>query len=67
MADSELKGFARVPLAVGEAKAINIVIKSSDCSIVNAAGLRLVEEGAFMVCIGEVSDKHLFRLPFTIV
>jgi beta-glucosidase len=63
----ELKGFARVALTVGEAKTLNIVIKSSACSTVNAAGVRVVEEGAFELSIGQVSDRPLFQLKFSIV
>jgi hypothetical protein len=57
----------RVSLTVSEAKTINIAIKSSACSIVNASGVRVMEERPFELSIGQVSDEPRFRLQFSIM
>lgn len=62
----ELKGFARVPIKAGETKTVEIVIKAAECSIVNAAGDRVVEPGDFELQIGKASNDILFTKQFCI-
>lgn len=66
-ADKELKTFARVPLAPGETKAVEITVPVADCTIVNAAGARVVEPGDFQLLIGSSSkETDLQPLGFTV-
>ncbi len=44
-ADRELKGFQRVTLAPGQVQTVAIEVPASACSIVDAAGRRVVEPG----------------------
>jgi beta-glucosidase len=64
--EQELKAFERVSLKAQEAKLVRITFKSSDCSIVVANGMRLVESGGFELRIGQSSDKILIRIQFMI-
>ena len=64
--DHELKGFARVPIKAGETKTVEVVIPASECSIVNADGVRLVEPGEFEIQVGKASNDILFRKVCTI-
>lgn len=67
-ADKELKGFTQVELAPGEEKIAAIGIPVSQCSIVNAQGERVVEEGDFELLVGSSSrDEDLQVLPFSVV
>ncbi len=66
-ADKELKTFQRVPLEPGETKTIQLSVPVSECTIVNAAGKRVVEPGEFELLIGKSSrDADLEALPFTV-
>jgi beta-glucosidase len=65
-AEQELKGFKRVPVAAGASETVEIVVKASDCSIVNADGDRVVEPGAFEIRVGKASNDIRQKLGFTI-
>lgn len=62
----ELKGYARVAIKAGETKTVEVSIPASECSIVNAEGVRLVEPGEFEVQVGKASNNILFTKVFTI-
>ena len=65
-ADKELKTFVRVPLEPGETKDVEVTVPVSECTIVNAAGQRVVEPGEFELLIGCSSrDADLQALRFT--
>lgn len=51
----ELKGFARVALAPGEERRVEISVPAAACSIVDAEGRRVVEAGDFRVHVGSSS------------
>ncbi len=55
-ADQELKAFTQVRLAPGEAVTATIEFEASSCSIVTAAGQRVVEPGEFELRVGPSSD-----------
>jgi len=57
----ELKTFARVALEPGETKVVELEFPVQDCSIVNAAGERLVEPGEFELLVGPSSRKKDLR------
>lgn len=66
-ADKELKAYRHVELAPGESRTIEVEVAASECSIVDAAGRRVVEPGAFELLVGRSSrDEHLHALPFTL-
>ncbi|GHG46341.1 hypothetical protein GCM10011331_06310 [Flavimobilis marinus] len=46
-ADKELKGYRQVSVAPGESVHVELEIPASACTIVDAAGRRIVEPGAF--------------------
>ena len=54
-ADRELKTFAQVSLAPGETAAVLLEIPVAACTIVNAAGDRVVEPGLFQLLVGPSS------------
>jgi len=54
-ADREFKGFAQVALEPGETAAVPLEVPVSACTIVNAAGARVVEPGAFELLVGPSS------------
>lgn len=64
--DQELKGYARIRIPAGETRTAVIVIPASSCSIVNAAGERVVEPGEFELRIGKSSRNILHRVKFVI-
>lgn len=64
--DQELKGYERVSIPAGEARTVELVIPASSCSIVNAAGERVVEPGEFELRIGKSSRNILHRIKFEI-
>lgn len=67
-ADKELKAYTRVALEPGETKTVQLVVPVADCTIVNAAGKRVVEPGDFELLVGRSSrDEDLEALPFTVV
>ena len=62
----ELKEFRRVWLKKGESQQISVTIKASDCSIVNAAGQRVVEPGQFELRVSDSATNYYHKLKFTI-
>ncbi|MET9229238.1 glycoside hydrolase family 3 N-terminal domain-containing protein [Lentzea sp. NPDC003310] len=64
-ADKELKTFTQVDVAPGETVKVDLELPVSDCTIVDAAGLRVVEPGEFVLLVGP-SSKELRRAEFTV-
>ena len=66
-ADKELKTYRQVDLAPGESQVVDIELPVSECSIVNAAGLRVVEPGEFELRVGPSSrEESLLRTAFRV-
>ncbi|NKX92474.1 beta-glucosidase [Sanguibacter hominis ATCC BAA-789] len=66
-ADKELKGYRQVPVAAGETVVVDLDVPASSCTIVDAAGRRGVEPGAFELIVGPSSrDEALLRAGFTV-
>lgn len=66
-ADRELKTFRRVPLAPGESVVVELEVPAAACSIVDAAGRRVVEPGEFELLVGPSSRRDdLLVAPFRI-
>jgi len=66
-ATKELKAFRRVTVPAGESVTTGIEVPASACSIVDAAGRRVVEPGEFELAVGPSSrDADLLRARFTI-
>jgi len=62
-----LKGFARVHLAPGEKKTVQVELPWQSFQIVNAQGLNVVEPGEFEILAGPSSrDRDLLRARLTI-
>jgi len=65
--DKELKGFTQVEVAAGESVTVRIEVPVADCTIVDAAGRRVVEAGEFELLVGPSSrDADLQRAGFTV-
>ncbi len=60
-ADRELKTFRRVEVAPGAALDVELSLPVSACTIVDAAGDRVVEPGAFEVLVGPSSRPEALR------
>ncbi|WP_020142080.1 glycoside hydrolase family 3 N-terminal domain-containing protein [Terracoccus sp. 273MFTsu3.1] len=66
-AAKELKAFRRVTVPPGESVVARIEVPAAACSIVDAAGRRVVESGEFELHVGSSSrDTDLLRARFTI-
>ncbi|HCJ47803.1 MAG TPA: beta-glucosidase [Microbacterium sp.] len=66
-ADKELKAYRHVDLAPGESATVEVAVDAADCTIVDAAGARIVEPGAFELLIGPSSrDELLHAVGFEI-
>jgi len=66
-ADRELKGYRQVDLAPGESARVRLDLAVAECSIVDAAGIRRVESGAFELLVGPSSrDEVLLSAAFTV-
>ena len=65
--DKELKGFAVVELQPEEIKTVQIKIPVKECSIVNAEGKRVVEEGDFKLHVGKSSKNICKSLDFYVM
>ncbi|MCK3770731.1 glycoside hydrolase family 3 C-terminal domain-containing protein [Microbacterium aerolatum] len=66
-ADRELKGYRQVPLAPGESARVRIDLPVAECSIVDAAGTRIVESGEFALLVGPSSrEESLLSAEFTV-
>lgn len=58
-----LKGFARVPLAPGEKKTVQVALPYDAFQIVDAGGRRVVEPGEFEILVGPSSrDRDLLKV-----
>lgn len=61
--DKALKGFARLRLAAGEKKTVEVALPWDAFTIVNAQGENVVEPGEFEILVGPSSrDRDLLRL-----
>lgn len=66
-ADKELKAFRKVALAPGESARVRLELPVADCTIVDAAGDRVVEAGEFTLLVGPSSrDEVLLASPFIV-
>lgn len=66
-ADKELKAYRHVDLRPGEEIVVDLDVACADCTIVDAAGNRVVEPGEFELLIGSSSrDDSLQAVGFTI-
>lgn len=66
-AAKELKAFRRVTVPAGESVTTRVEVPAAACSIVDAAGRRVVEPGEFELAVGPSSrDADLMRVTFTI-
>jgi beta-glucosidase len=65
--DKELKAYRQVEVAPGEAVRVRLELPVADCSIVDAAGRRVVEPGEFELLVGPSSrDSALHGAAFTV-
>ncbi|WP_300268223.1 glycoside hydrolase family 3 N-terminal domain-containing protein [Microbacterium sp.] len=65
--DKELKGYQQVTLTPGESARVRIELPVADCTIVDAAGDRIVEPGEFELLIGPSSrEEVLLSAGFTV-
>ncbi|SEQ18648.1 glycoside hydrolase family 3 N-terminal domain-containing protein [Lentzea albida] len=64
-ADKELKAFRQVDVEPGETVKVDLELPVSDCTIVDAAGVRVVEPGEFVLLVGP-NSKDLRRAEFTV-
>ncbi len=66
--DKELKAFRQVEVPPGESVRVRIDLPVADCTIVDAAGVRRVEPGAFELLVGPSSrDEVLQAAGFEVV
>ncbi|MFG2590245.1 glycoside hydrolase family 3 N-terminal domain-containing protein [Streptomyces sp. NPDC048438] len=66
-AEKELKAYRQVTLAPGEEREVLLELPVSECTLVAAAGRRVVEPGAFELLVGpSSSDDALLRAGFTV-
>ncbi len=54
-ADRELKAYRHVDLAPGQSAVVDLEVPVADCTIVDAAGRRIVEPGEFELLVGPSS------------
>ncbi len=65
--DKALKGFARVALAPGEKRNVEVELPWQAFQIVNAQGMNVVEPGEFEILVGPSSrDRDLLRAKLMI-
>jgi beta-glucosidase len=63
----ELKGYRQVSLAPGQSQIVELELPAAACSIVDADGRRVVEQGTFELLVGPSSrDEALLRATFVI-
>lgn len=66
-ADKELKTYRQADVAPGQSVTVELELPVADCTIVDAAGNRVVEAGAFELLVGRSSlDGDLLRAGFTV-
>ncbi len=65
--DKELKAYRQVGLAPGESARVRLELPVAECTIVDAAGRRVVEPGEFELLVGSSSrDAALLGAAFTV-
>lgn len=65
--DKELKAYRQVEVAPGDSVRVRLELPVSECSIVDADGLRIVEPGAFELLVGPSSrDSALLGAAFAV-
>ncbi|SJN43820.1 Periplasmic beta-glucosidase [Microbacterium esteraromaticum] len=65
--DKELKAYQQVQLAPGESARVRLELPVADCTIVDAAGHRVVEAGEFELLVGPSSrDEVLLAARFVV-
>ncbi|WP_235008301.1 exo-beta-d-1,3/1,6-glucosidase [Microbacterium timonense] len=66
-ADKELKAYRHVELAPGASATVEVSVPVADCTIVDAAGRRVVEPGEFELLVGSSSrDETLLSARFRV-
>ncbi|MEU1482483.1 glycoside hydrolase family 3 N-terminal domain-containing protein [Streptomyces sp. NPDC005752] len=66
-AEKELKAYRQVTLDPGEVREVLLELPVAECTLVDAAGRRVVEPGAFELLVGPSSrDDTLLRAGFTV-
>lgn len=66
-AEKELKAYRQVTVAPGAAEVVEIELAAASCALVDAAGRRIVEPGAFELLVGPSSrDEVLQSATFTV-
>lgn len=60
-ADRQLVAFRRVSIAPGESATVEFRVPVAECSIVDAAGMRVVEPGEFDLLIGPSSRREVLQ------
>jgi beta-glucosidase len=64
--DQQLKQFKRQNIKAGETVTVDLIVKCSDCWLINKAAQRVVEPGAFELRVGKASNDIKFKLAFHI-
>ncbi|PVE93931.1 glycoside hydrolase family 3 N-terminal domain-containing protein [Microbacterium sp. TPD7012] len=65
--DKELKTYRQVDIESGESVRVRLELPVADCTIVDAAGIRVVEPGAFELLVGPSSrDEVLLTAGFEV-
>ncbi|MFK0402428.1 glycoside hydrolase family 3 N-terminal domain-containing protein [Microbacterium sp. NPDC090225] len=65
--DRELKSYRQVELAPAESARVRVEVPVADCTIVDAAGVRVVEPGEFALLVGPSSrEEVLLGVEFTV-
>ncbi|WP_168429275.1 glycoside hydrolase family 3 N-terminal domain-containing protein [Microbacterium sp. K24] len=59
--DKELKTYRQVDIEPGESVRVRLELPVADCTIVDAAGLRVVEAGAFELLVGPSSRDEVLQ------
>jgi beta-glucosidase len=66
-ADKELKAYLHVEVQPGASERVELIVPVAECTIVDAAGNRRVEEGDFELLVGPSSrNDALLRAGFRI-
>jgi len=67
-ATKELKAYQQVWIEAGQSLTVKLTLPVSECSLVNASGVRVVEPGTFTVMVGKSSkDRDLLKTRFSVV
>lgn len=59
--DRELKAYRQVDVAPGDSVRVRVEVPAAECTIVDAAGVRRVEPGAFTLLVGPSSREEVLR------